>query len=202
MITIEIGDREYKVREAKTEEEREQGLKGVESLPEDEGMLFYMPDRKNQVVFTMEGMKFPLDIIFINQDDEVFDIAYNVPVDTEAVISDKDALPNQDDYVKYVLEVNPNSGIQIGDELDIEDSEDNSTIKMQVLAPDGSTQMLLEGGERICSRKNTRVLIKKAKKAYKSKLDKDYKALGRYIFKVLKEQDTREPEYVDAPGQN
>lgn len=46
MITIEIGDREYKVREAKTEEERKQGLKGVESLPEDEGMLFYMPDKK------------------------------------------------------------------------------------------------------------------------------------------------------------
>lgn len=199
MITIEIGDREYKVREAKTEEERKQGLKGVESLPEDEGMLFYMPDKKSQVVFTMEDMKFPLDIIFINQDDEVFDAAYNVPIDTEAVISDENALPNQDDYVKYVLEVNPNSGIQIGDELDIEDSEDNSTIKMQVLAPDGSTQMLLEGGERIVSRKETKVLIRKAKKAYKSKSDRDYKALGKYMFKVLKGQDTREPEYVDAP---
>lgn len=202
MITIEIGDREYKVREAKTEEERKQGLKEIESLPEDEGMLFYMPDKKSQVVFTMEDMKFPLDIIFINQDDEVFDAAYNVPIDTEAVISDEDALPNQDDYVKYVLEVNSNSGIQIGDELDIEDSEDNSTIKMQVLAPDGSTQMLLEGGERIVSRKETKVLIKKAKKAYKSKSDRDYKALGKYMFKVLKGQDTREPEYVDAPEQN
>ena len=202
MITIEIGDKEYRVKEAKTEEERTQGLKGVEELPEDEGVLFYMPDKKSQVVFTMEDMKFPLDIIFINQDDEVFDVAYNVPIDTEAVISDEDALPNQDDYVKYVLEVNPNSGIQVGDELDIEDDEDNSTIKMQVLAPDGSTQMELEGGERICSRKNTRVLIKKAKKAYKSKQDKDYKSLGKYMFKVLKEQDTREPEYVDAPEQN
>lgn len=207
MITIEIGDREYKVREAKTEEERKQGLKGIESLPEDEGMLFYMPDKKSQVVFTMEDMKFPLDIIFINQDDEVFDVAYNVPIDTEAVISDEDALPNQEDYVKYVLEVNPNSGIQVGDELDIEDSEDNSTIKMQVLAPDGSTQMLLEGGERICSRKNTRVLIKKAKKAYNlrniKEKEKEYlnacKSLGKYMFKVLKEQDTREPEYVEAP---
>ena len=202
MITIEIGDKEYRVKEAKTEEERTQGLKGVEELPEKEEVLFYMPDKKSQVVFTMEDMKFPLDIIFINQDDEVFDVAYNVPIDTEAVISDEDALPNQDDYVKYVLEVNPNSGIQVGDELDIEDDEDNSTIKMQVLAPDGSTQMELEGGERICSRKNTRVLIKKAKKAYKSKQDKDYKSLGKYMFKVLKEQDTREPEYVDAPEQN
>lgn len=202
MITIEIGDREYRVKEAKTEEERTQGLKGVEELPEDEGMLFYMPDKKSQVVFTMQGMKFPLDIIFINQDDEVFDIAYDCPVDAEAVISDANALPNQEDYVKYVLEVNTNSGIQIGDELDIEDDEDNSTIKMQVLAPDGSTQMELEGGERIVSRKETKVLISKAKKAYKSKQNKDYKSLGKYMFKVLKGQDTREPEYVDAPNQD
>jgi hypothetical protein len=36
---------------------------------------------------------------------------------------------------------------------------------MKVLAPDGSTQMNLEGGERIISRKQTKILIKKAKKA-------------------------------------
>jgi len=45
--------------------------------------------------------------------------------------------------------------------------------------------MLLEGGERIVSRRETIVLIKKALKAYSSKEDKDYKALGKYIFKVL-----------------
>jgi len=46
--------------------------------------------------------------------------------------------------------------------------------------------MHLEGGERIVSRKETKVLIKKALKANVSKEDKDYKALGKYIFKVLK----------------
>jgi hypothetical protein len=39
---------------------------------------------------------------------------------------------------------------------------------MKVLAPDGSTQMKLQGGERIFSRKNTKILIKQAKKAYNS----------------------------------
>jgi hypothetical protein len=39
---------------------------------------------------------------------------------------------------------------------------------MKVLAPDGSTQMNLKGGERIFSRKNTKVLIRQAKKAYTS----------------------------------
>ena len=70
---------------------------------------------------------------------------------------------------------------------------------MKVLSPDGTVQMHLEGGERIVSRKETRVLIKKALKAAASKDDKDYKALGKYIFKVIKGQDSREPEYVNAP---
>ena len=41
MITIEIGNKKYKVQEARTEEEKEKGLQGVTELPEDEGMLFY-----------------------------------------------------------------------------------------------------------------------------------------------------------------
>mgnify|MGYP006872986311 CR=1 FL=1 len=59
--------------------------------------------------------------------------------------------------------------------------------------------MGLFGGERIVSRRETKVLIRKALKAYNSKEDKDYKALGKYIFKVFKGQDTREPEYVESP---
>jgi hypothetical protein len=46
--------------------------------------------------------------------------------------------------------------------------------------------MELEGGERIVSRRETKVLINKAYRARESKNDKDYKALGRYIFKVFK----------------
>ena len=45
--------------------------------------------------------------------------------------------------------------------------------------------MDLKGGERIVSRRETKVLIKKAKKAYKSKSDNDYKTLGKYMFKVF-----------------
>jgi bifunctional DNA-binding transcriptional regulator/antitoxin component of YhaV-PrlF toxin-antitoxin module len=62
----------------------------------------------------------------------------------------------------YVVELNQNSGIKVGDSLEFED-DDN--IVMKVLAPDGSTQMGLQGGERIVSRKETKVLIRKAKKA-------------------------------------
>lgn len=41
MIKILLNNKQYNVKEAKTEEERRQGLKGVKDLPEDEGMLFY-----------------------------------------------------------------------------------------------------------------------------------------------------------------
>ena len=32
-----------------------------------------------------------------------------------------------------------------------------------------------------------------------NKEDKDYKALGKYMFKVIKGQNERKPEYVEAP---
>jgi hypothetical protein len=46
--------------------------------------------------------------------------------------------------------------------------------------------MQLKGGERIISRKESKVLIRKALKANSSNEDRDYKSLGKYIFKVLK----------------
>ena len=59
--------------------------------------------------------------------------------------------------------------------------------------------MNLWGGERIISRRETKILIKKAKKADISKDDRDYRALGRYMFKCIKGQDERPPEYVESP---
>lgn len=191
---ILIGDKQYKVAEAKTEEERKEGLSGYNELPKGGGMLFYMDDKKSQQVFTMKGMKFPLDILFINQDQEVVSAHHNCQPDQESVINTTENL-QKGDYIAYVLEVNPRSGIEVGDSFDFEED----VPVMKVLAPDGSEQMPLFGGERIFSRKNTRILIKKAKKAAMSQSDSDYKALGKYMFKCIKIQDERPAEYVDAP---
>ena len=192
MISIEIGDRTYKVREAKTEEEKEKGLQGVTELPEDEGMLFYF-DPPEDISMWMKGTLIPLDIIFINDDEEVTHVEQGVP-NTETPIT----VPN----TAYVLEVNQNSGVEEGDELDLEDEDDEETPVMKVLAQDGSTQMELWGGERIVSRRETKILIKKARKADQSKEDSDYKSLGKYIFKVIKGQDTRPAEYVENKSEN
>lgn len=190
-LVIFIGNKQYKVTEAKTEEQRREGLSGYDELPEGEGMLFYMDDEKSQQVFTMKEMKFPLDILFINQDQEVVSANHDCKPGQEFVVSTTEHI-EEGDYIAYVLEVNPGSGIEVGDSFDFEED----TPVMKVLFPDGSEQMALYGGERIFSRKNTRVLIKKAKKAAESMSDSDYKALGKYMFKCIKIQDEREPEYV------
>jgi uncharacterized membrane protein (UPF0127 family) len=184
-MKIEIGDKEYNVTCARTEEERIKGLQGVTELKDDEGMLFVF-DEPDTIGMWMKDTKVPLDIIFISEDMEVISVYQGEPENENIA---------EEDNVKFVLEVNQGSGVEEGDELDIE--EDEELPKMKVIAPDGSTQMELEGGERIFSRKNTRTLIRMAKRASKSKEDKDYKALGKKMFTYLKQQDEREPEYVE-----
>ena len=188
-MKIEIGDKEYNVEVTRTEEEKIKGLQEKESLGENEGMLFIY-DEPQELAFWMKDTAIPLDIVFIDEDGEVISVQQGQPYDETLL---------EEDGVMYVLEVNQNSGIQPGDELDIEEDDDNKQPVMKVLAPDGSTQMELEGGERIFSRKNTKTLIKMAKRAYSSELDKDYKALGKKVFKYLHIQDTNTPEYVDTP---
>ena len=185
MTTIHIGDKEYNVKEAHTEEEKRKGLQDVTELPKNEGMLFFF-DEPQEVSIWMQNTLIPLDIIFINEDDEVIKVVQGVPNDETPIVVQN---------TLYVLEVNVNSGIKEGDELEI---EDDGPI-MKVLAQDGTSQMSLFGGERIFSRKNTVVLIRKAKKADKTKSENDLRALGRYMFKCIKGQDERPAEYVKSP---
>lgn len=196
---IEIADKEYKVLVAESEEEREQGLSNVKSMNDDEGMLFVMPDGQGQVIFNTAEMEFDIDLIFIDQDDEVYNVVLGKAHSEDPIISTPEG---ENGRTKYVLEVNANSGIQIGDELDMEDEDEisNEEFKMYILGSDGKPQMDLVGGERIISRRETKNIIKKAKKANKSKDDKDYKNLGKYLFNVFKGQDERPSEYVENPS--
>lgn len=187
-INIEIGGKKYLVEVAITQEEKETGLQGRTKLEDSEGMLFDFSNEVGSISMWMKDTLIPLDIVFINDEQEVTHVEEGVP-NTETPMTVNDTA--------YVLEVNKDSGIKEGDELEMEDNEDGPVMK--VLAQDGSTQMDLWGGERIFSRKNTVILIKKAKKADLSKDDKDYKALGRYMFKCIKGQDERPPEYVQSP---
>lgn len=191
-MVIKIGDKEYNVILAKTEAEKIKGLQGVKKLPENEGMLFQF-NPEEDISIWMKDVNIPLDIIFINDDWEVTKVHKGKPNDETLISSPETA---------YVLEVNEGSGIKVGDELDLQ--EDNSEPVMKVLASDGSTQMELWGGERIISRRETKILIKKAKAAEEAKdtpqFNNKCRSLGRYIFKVIKGQDSRPNEYIESPN--
>lgn len=183
MIKIKLGNKQFEVKEALSPKEKQEGLMNVTYLPKDEGMIFYW-DEPQLVEMWMRNTKIPLDIIYINEDQEVIDIKKGMP--------DDDTLLGVEN-TSYVVELNQDSGVRKGDTLEFID--DSGPI-MKVLAQDGSTQMELWGGERIVSRKETKVLIRKALKANKTQSDSDYKSLGKYMFKVLNKQDNRKPEYV------
>lgn len=191
-INIKINNKEYSLIYCLTEEEKEKGLQNVESMEDNEGAFFdYRENPQEEVSFWMKDTEIPLDIIFVGEDDKV--------------ISCKEGIPNSEDIITennvyYVIELNKGSGVKPGDEVDVEDNGDflnfppNSVF---LLNDDGSIQFSLQGGERIFSRISSRVIVRKAKKAKKSKSETDYKDLGRYIFGEMTRQDNRDAQYVE-----
>lgn len=207
-IEVQIEDKVYNLLVVTTEEEKEQGLMGIEELPENEGMLFdYSDEPQAELSFWMKNVDIPLDIIFVNQEGIVISVKQGVPNSEEYITENSE-------FISCVIELNANSGVKAGDKTDlfseinnineeIEDDDEEdihpelNVNRLYVYGSDGSVQAELQGGERIFSRKSSRVIIRKAKRAYASKEDKDYKALGRYIFKEMDAQDNRDPEYVE-----
>jgi len=195
MKTISINDIEYRVTIAYTDEEKEQGLQEVSELDGDQGMLFVY-DEPQDVSFWMKNTPLNLDLIFISEDEEVIKVSTGY-ADTEDVHVAENCM--------YVLELAQGSGVMKGDDVDLtdlDDEDDDDTIipegtKMSILDEEGNSQMDLDGGERIFSRKHTKILARFAKKAYKSKLDKDYKALGKRAFKYLHYQNNKEEDFVE-----
>ena len=186
--SIKIGGKTYLVQVATTAEDKANGLQDVESLADNEGMLFVYNEPQT-LGFWMKDTKIPLDIIFIDKNNEVISTVEGEP-ETDYII--------EEDNVMSVLELNANSGVKEGDTLErgIEESSDSKDT-MKVLTPDGEVQMEIHGGERIFSRKNTKTLIKMAKRAQEDPTDARYKALGKKMFEYINTQDTNKPEYVE-----
>lgn len=63
--TIQVGETIVAVVVADEENERIQGLSGMEMLPPNQGMLFIY-DQPSYYTFWMKEMRFPLDFIWIN----------------------------------------------------------------------------------------------------------------------------------------
>ena len=188
-MKVKINDKTYDLIDCITEEEKERGLSNVQSMNDDEGAFFdYREDPQTSLSFWMKDTTLPLDIIFVGEDDVVLSVKQGEP--------DSEELLTEPGVTYYVIELNQGSGVKEGDEVDLlTELEAN---KMYVLNPDGTAQFELQGGERIFSRISSRGIIKRAKKAYSTKTDNAYKALGKYVFNELDAQTSRDPEYVKS----
>ncbi len=88
------------VEMAKTPDERSRGLMQREGLLDGTGMLFIF-EFEERHGFWMKNMEFPIDIIWLDRDGVVVDVAYNVlPCGGDICPVYEPALP-----AKYVLEV-------------------------------------------------------------------------------------------------
>ena len=206
-VAVDIARKTYNLLHLISEEEKEKGLMDVESMDDNEGALFdYSDEPQAEISFWMKNTSIPLDIIFVNENGVVISVKQGVPESEELITESSE-------FVAYVIELNAGSGVKPGDQTSLgemieetdpdeeESAEDEypelQVNKLVIYGSDGQPQAYLEGGERIFSRKSTRVIIRKAKRAYKTQSDTDYKALGRYIFKEMQAQDNRPAEYVD-----
>jgi uncharacterized protein len=109
-VQVEIAD---------TASARAQGLGNRDKLLSDSGMLFVF-DQSNQYKFWMKGMRFPLDIIWI-QDDTIADIITDVPKPDPNTPDNSLQIYAPTVSVNRVLEVNTgyirSHGIVVGDKL-------------------------------------------------------------------------------------
>ncbi len=74
---IKIGGETLHVQLAKTVEEQMQGLSKINSIQEDEGMLFAF-DAPAKPSFWMKGMRFPIDILWIRKG-KIVGVEQNIP---------------------------------------------------------------------------------------------------------------------------
>ncbi|HEC32697.1 MAG TPA: DUF192 domain-containing protein [Candidatus Kaiserbacteria bacterium] len=79
--TISIGSAVINVAIADNQKTRRKGLSGLPSLPLDSGLFFVFRDSGKHGIW-MKDMKFPIDIIWLNEQLQVIDIHQNISQDT------------------------------------------------------------------------------------------------------------------------
>jgi len=99
-VNLKIKDTNIQAELVVNLKQKAQGLSGRESLADNQGMLFLYQE-PGRYSFWMKGMNFPLDIIYI-YNNEIIEIFKNVPLKTEGEITE--IFPAQ--IADKILEVN------------------------------------------------------------------------------------------------
>lgn len=114
-----INGKTFKVDLAETPEQQITGLSQTNSLRDNRGMLFIFADKRYRN-FWMKDMKFPIDIIWI-EDNAIIGIEPNAPV--PAKDEDNPPVYRSNREVNYVLEINAGLaekyGFKVGDSINI-----------------------------------------------------------------------------------
>jgi uncharacterized membrane protein (UPF0127 family) len=111
--TAEINGHVFSLYLAKTSQEQEVGLSKFTRINNNQGMLFIF-QRKDYFSFWMKGMKFPIDIIFINGC-KIVDIFQNVPVPTSNTFSTYTTRQKADKVIEINAGLTKEYGIKAGD---------------------------------------------------------------------------------------
>lgn len=196
---VKIGNKKFTLKLLISDESKRKGLKGVKasSMPKSAGvaLIFKKP---SLVSITMEEMQFPIDLIYILED-EVVGLSSMKVGDIDKKIPKK---------VTAVIEVHKGAsdGIKVGDKIvgeiiqPVEVKEGGVKTekgKLHVLDNDGKNQKDISGLERIVSRVHTVQLHTAAKKANKSKSEKDYRVVGRAMIRIVNKQNTQKQLYTN-----
>jgi uncharacterized membrane protein (UPF0127 family) len=111
---IKINQKEILVEIADNKLKRKMGLSGRDFLPENQGMIFIF-DKPDYYSFWMKNMKFPIDIIWVDENWQIIDITEKISPESFP----KSFQPKKP--IKYVIEVNAGfvekNNIKIGDKI-------------------------------------------------------------------------------------
>lgn len=105
----EIGQSKINLQVVKSEKDRMKGLSGKTSLGQNDGMLFVF-DAKGKYPFWMKGMKFPIDIVYINDDTVVYLVENAAPEGQAPSLT----VYTPDASANFVLEVNAGMAKKLG----------------------------------------------------------------------------------------
>lgn len=201
-MKLKVGDKEFTVKTVDTPQGRKKGLAGIKpgSMPSNSGLVLKF-NTASVIPITMNGMLFPIDIIFIGEGKVQGVRKGNLGAEEDIIIKKESDM---------VLEVNSGdaAGIKIGDAaVFVGAKSDDGTIEMakggsieaagsmHVLDENGAVQMNIEGDERVYSRIHTKQLVKLAEQADKSKSSTDYKKVGRAMVRIVTRQDTQKQQF-------
>lgn len=120
MAIVEVNEIKYSVEIADNPERHGLGLSFRDNLAAGQGMLFLF-SQPSRPSFWMREMKFPLDFVWINEQNKVIEVTRNVPVPKANIKEEDLPLYTPKGNIIYVLEVNAGeaSAIKPGDSVKI-----------------------------------------------------------------------------------